>query len=123
MYANNNLYFVGNLVTEIYFFQEVIIYLCLVEKSVFLANSPYFPFSSIIPFVRLTRLCKDKIYYKMNLDVKNIYPYNLISLFKKVRLEKRKYNSWIKIHEGLKMDEDCLIENANITQITALLFF
>ena len=55
MYVNNNLYFVvGNLVTEIYFFQEVIIYLCLGEKSVFLANSPYFPLSSIIPFVRLT---------------------------------------------------------------------
>ena len=56
MYANNNLYFVGNLVTEIYFFQDVIIYLCLVEKSVFIANSPYFPLSSIFPFVRLTIL-------------------------------------------------------------------
>ena len=56
MYANNNLYFVGNLVTEIYFFQEVLIYLCLVEKSVFLANSPDFPLSSVIPFVRLTTM-------------------------------------------------------------------
>ena len=57
MYANNNLYFVGNLVTEIYFFQEVVlIYVCLVEKSVFLANLPYFPLSSIIPFVQLTNL-------------------------------------------------------------------
>ena len=55
MYANNNLYFVGNLVTEIYFFQEVIIYLCLVERSVFLANLP-FPLSSIIPFVQPTNV-------------------------------------------------------------------
>ena len=61
MYVNNNLYFVvGNLVTEIYFFQEVIIYLCLGEKSVFLANSPYFPLSSIIPFVRLTTMSESE---------------------------------------------------------------
>ena len=53
MYANNNLYFVGNLVTDIYIFQEeVIVYVCTVheEKSVSLANSPYFPLSSNIPF-------------------------------------------------------------------------
>ena len=56
MDVNNNLYFVvGNLDTELYIFQEeVIVYVCLVEKSVSLANSPYFPLSSIIPFVRLT---------------------------------------------------------------------
>ena len=71
MYVNNNLYFVGNLVTEIYFFQEVLIYLCLVEKSVFLANSPYFPLSSIIPFVRLTQLfVKYQSFFKYKLFVK-----------------------------------------------------
>ena len=33
MYANNNLYFVGNLVTEIYFFQEVVIvYVCMKNR-------------------------------------------------------------------------------------------
>ena len=64
MYVNNNLYFVvGNLVTEIYFFQEVIIYLYLGEKSVFLANSPYFPLSSIITFVRLTDLYNKNLNY------------------------------------------------------------
>ena len=57
MYVNNNLYFVvENLVTEIYIFfqEEVLIYVWPVEKSVSLANSTYFPLSSIIPFVRLT---------------------------------------------------------------------
>ena len=50
MYVNNNLYFVvGNLVTEIYFCQEVIIYLCMVGKRVSHTNSPYFPISSVIP--------------------------------------------------------------------------
>ena len=55
MYANNNLYFVGNLVTEIYIFfqEEVLIYVWPVELSVSLANSPYFPLSSNIPFVQL----------------------------------------------------------------------
>ena len=33
MYDNNNLYFVGNLVTEIYIFQEeVIIYVCMKNR-------------------------------------------------------------------------------------------
>ena len=55
MYVNNNLYFVvGNLVTEIYIFQEVLIYLCLVGKSVSLTNSPYLTISSVIPFVQFT---------------------------------------------------------------------
>ena len=60
MYVNNNLYFVvGNLITEYTFFQEeVLIYVWPVEKSFSLANSPYFPLSSIIPFVRLTLCCK-----------------------------------------------------------------
>ena len=39
---------------NIHFQEVVLIYVCLVEKSVSLANSPYFPLSSIIPFVRLT---------------------------------------------------------------------
>ena len=58
MYVNKNLYFVaGNLITDIYIFQEVVlIYVWPVEKSVSLANSPYFPLSSNIPFVRLTIL-------------------------------------------------------------------
>ena len=59
MYVNNNLYFVvENLVTEIYIFfqEEVLIFVWLVEMSVSLTNSPYFPLSSIIPFVRLTTL-------------------------------------------------------------------
>ena len=64
MYANNNLYFVGNLVTEIYFFQEVIIYLYLGEKSVFLANL-HFPLSSIIPFVQLTFQSTYRVYSKV----------------------------------------------------------
>ena len=68
MYVNNNLSFVvGNLVTEIYFFQEVIIYLYLGEKSVFLANSPYFPLSSIIPFVRLTTV------YTVSVSVQSLF--------------------------------------------------
>ena len=38
-------------------FQEVVlIYVWPVETSVSLANSPYFPLSGIIPFVRLTTL-------------------------------------------------------------------
>ena len=54
MYVNNNLYFVGNLrYLNIHFQEVVLIYVWLVEKSVSLANSPYFPLSSIIPFVRL----------------------------------------------------------------------
>ena len=63
MYVSNNLYFVvGNLVTEIYFFhEEVLIYLWPVEESVSLANSSYFPLSSIIPFVRLTTVSMHSI--------------------------------------------------------------
>ena len=58
MYANNNLYFVGNLrYLNIHFQEVVLIYVWPVEKSVSLANSPYFPhLSSIIPLVRLTIL-------------------------------------------------------------------
>ena len=58
MYVNNNLYFVvGNLrYWNIHFQEEVLIYVWPVEKSVSLANSPYFPLSSIIPIVRLTTL-------------------------------------------------------------------
>ena len=57
MYANNNLYFVGNLpYCNIHFQEVVLIYVWPVEKSVSLANSPYFPLSGIIPFVRLTKL-------------------------------------------------------------------
>ena len=56
MCVNNNLYFVvGNLCYwNIPFQAVVLIYVWPVEKSVSLANSPYFPLSSIIPFVRLT---------------------------------------------------------------------
>ena len=39
-----------------FFQEEVLIYVWLVEKSVSLVNSPYFPLSSIIPSVRLTTL-------------------------------------------------------------------
>ena len=57
MYVNNNLYFVGNLrYLNIHFQEVVLIYAWPVEKSVSLANSPYFPLSSIIPFVRLTKI-------------------------------------------------------------------
>ena len=58
MYANNNLHFVENLVTEIYIFSRRSFHLCMaaVEQSVSLANSPYFPLSSNIPFVRLTNV-------------------------------------------------------------------
>ena len=88
MFTNNNLYFVGNHVTEIYFFQEVIIYLCLVEKRVFLANSPYFPLSSIIPFVRLTfqstcRVCskgKPSIWIQI---LRSLNSFPVMNLFKR----------------------------------------
>ena len=58
MYVNNNLYFVvGNLrYLNIHFQEVVLIYVWPEEKSVSLANSPYFPLSSIIPFVRLTNV-------------------------------------------------------------------
>ena len=47
MYANNNLYFVGNLVTEIYIFQEeIIIYVCM-KKRVFPC---LFAFGFVIPW-------------------------------------------------------------------------
>ena len=65
MYANNNLYFVGNLrYGNIHFQEVVLIYVWPVEKSVSLANSPYFPLSSIIPFVRLTH-----VYYLQNGEI------------------------------------------------------
>ena len=51
------MYFVGNLRYWNIHFQEVVpFYVWPVEKSVSLANSPYFPLSSIIPIVRLTTL-------------------------------------------------------------------
>ena len=52
------MHFVGNLrYGNIYFQEVVLIYVWPVEKSVSLANSPYFPhLSSIIPLVRLTIL-------------------------------------------------------------------
>ena len=63
MYANNNLYFVGNLVTEIYIFfqEEVLIYVWPLEKSVSLANSPYFPLSEYYSFVRLTIIVSEAV--------------------------------------------------------------
>ena len=68
MYVNNNLYFVvGNLVTEIYIFQEVLIYLCLVGKSVSLTNSPYLTISSVIPFVQFTNIYSILFDDKVNL--------------------------------------------------------
>ena len=55
MYANNNLYFVRNLVTEIYFSRSCS-HLCVSgRRECFLANLP-FPLSSIIPFVQLTHV-------------------------------------------------------------------
>ena len=57
MHVNNNLYYVvGNLVTETYIFSRSYIYVWPVEESVSLANSPYFPLSSIIPFVQLPHI-------------------------------------------------------------------
>ena len=40
-------------------FKKLFSSMCLVEKSVFLANLPYFPLSSIIPFVRLRNVLKN----------------------------------------------------------------
>ena len=79
MYVNNNLYFVvGNLrYLNIHFQEVVLIYVWPVEKTVSLANSPYFPLSSIIPFVRLTPLhlycVQDYIFHRRTYTIKVFY--------------------------------------------------
>ena len=65
MYANNNLYFVGNLVTEIYIFKKFSSICVWLERVFSLPTRLIFPLSSVIPFVRFTNIYEFSLFLKI----------------------------------------------------------